>query len=132
MKYKEFINILLGTLLVIGPFTIFNVCDYTKKVMKCMHSSIFVAIIGMIIVLINILLIKNGVIGSKWSDLTVVLFILCILIPRYVVGGCSDMSMRCNKLTFPCIYLIAILGIIMNCFIEWVRRSESENKKVNV
>ena len=53
--------------------------------------------------------------SSIYIDIiTIVLLVDIILIPAWIIGGCKMSEMACKSVTFPAIYVSAILLIIVN------------------
>jgi len=107
--------ILKGFLLAFGPFYIFKVCEANEKIMKCYWSSRAEIAFGVIGVFIGILIIL-----SKQKETKLFLYIIelinclaSISIPKYLIGGCSSDMMNCQAITFPSIYLLNTITIII-------------------
>lgn len=116
MKYKEKINILLGLILLLGPFFLFKTCNFSNNVMMCTYSSIFITAGGLIIAITNLVILKGKITNMIWKYITIMLFLFCILVPRFIIGGCENTMMKCNRITFPCTYIISLIGILINIY----------------
>lgn len=67
MKYKEKINILLGLILLLGPFFLFKTCNFSNNVMMCTYSSIFITAGGLIIAITNLVILKGKITNMNCS-----------------------------------------------------------------
>lgn len=124
MKCKKFINIILGIFITIGPFTLFRVCDFSKRIMKCTYSATCISILGIMIIVISIIQMRKKT--SLLLDVVILcLYALSIAIPRFIIGGCNNIDMRCNSITFSTVYLLAVVGIIIN-FIDLIIKKRKD------
>ncbi len=108
----------IAILLIVGPHTIFKVCEVMEKPMRCYYSAraeIGIAVILLVIailyfftktkrerVLVNIAVIPIGIVA--------------LLIPSILIGGCGMKTMACQAATFPAIYAISALMMIFSLF----------------
>lgn len=107
------IYIIGGLLLIFGPISIFKVCSTKEMIMKC-HWSVQAEIgIGIIAVAAGIITLFSWVFEARLAVniLSLVAFIIAILIPSVLIGGCEDKRMACQSLTFPSNYLVS--GIVI-------------------
>lgn len=107
-------NILMGIILMIGPWFIFGVCSTEEKVMKCFWSCKALFVLGILALLIGILVIiaKNKSIINE-IIMSVGISIMAILVPLVIIGGCMKSTMHCNAITFPVVYVIAGVNIVL-------------------
>ncbi len=108
-----------GLVLCVGINTAFKVCDSMDKVMKCTYSSRIITALGAIIIVNALFMIHDKAenINSFIRVNTMLLSALVILVPSKLIGGCAKMDMRCQQITFPFVYAIAICIEIL-CFIS--------------
>ena len=107
-------NILMGIILMIGPWFIFGVCSTEEKVMKCFWSCKALFVLGILALLIGILVIitKNKSIINQ-IIMSMGISIMAILVPSVIIGGCAKSTMHCNTITFPVVYVIAVVNIVL-------------------
>ena len=107
-------NILMGIILMIGPWFIFGVCSTEEKVMKCFWSCKALFVLGILALLIGILVIiaKNKSIINE-IIMSMGISIMAILVPSVIIGGCAKSTMHCNTITFPVVYVIAVVNIVL-------------------
>lgn len=96
--------------------------------MNCTYSAMGVSVIGVAIIGVSLI----SAIIKKTNELfyyssILFLYLMAILIPRFIIGGCKSMDMRCNRISFPIIYLFVILGIIINIVMIIKQRIERKN-----
>lgn len=108
------VDFIIGVLLIVGPKTLFKVCDTSEMVMKCHWSSRAVIGVGILYILLSVLIVVFKQQGEQilLGILTIALGIIAILIPSVLIGGCSNSMMNCQSLTFPVIYLLAAISIV--------------------
>lgn len=106
---------LAAILLGIGPNTIFKVCRPGETYMKCWWSTqaeiaiaILLAVIG-----IGIFVFQSKQVRFGMSLVGVAIGVMAILIPGLLIGGCMNPTMACRSITFPCIYVIATITILV-------------------
>lgn len=51
-------------------------------------------------------------------------FICAILLPATLIGGCANPEMSCNVLTYPCVYAISVVGIIVQAINAFTKNSQ--------
>ncbi|NLK94221.1 MAG: DUF4418 family protein [Clostridiales bacterium] len=109
-------NLICGVLLIIGPQTLFKVCESTEKVMKCYWSTRALIGIGILIVVSALLIFIFKDLGEQkvLSILNIFYGLVAILIPKILIGGCKAVTMKCVSLTFPAVYLISSSIIIFS------------------
>lgn len=105
---------LSGLLFVIGPLYIFKACSTKEMVMNCHWSVQAEAGVGILLFFSGgLYLLADSFITRLFLLLqTTVIYIISILIPTILIGGCKNKDMACQSLTFPAIYLIAALSLI--------------------
>lgn len=98
-----------------GPKVIFKVCEQGNSYMKCWWSSqaeigiaIILAVIGL-----GILFFQEKMIRLGLSFAAIGAEVVGILIPTVLIGGCMSKSMACQSITFPCLYVISSLTILV-------------------
>lgn len=119
MKRNKIISILIiiaGVLLMIGTSTLFKTCDITEKVMKCYWAGKSEIAIGGILLVVGILMFISKAKESKimLSIISVTTSISAILIPMVIIGGCKKVDMVCRTTSYPCIYLISAIAIVIS------------------
>ena len=116
-------DVVLGLLLAIGPWTIFKTCSTAENIMKCYYSCRAVLIIGIILMVIGLikLLFKKSQ-NTVTCISSAVIFALTILIPSWAIGGCANPAMACQKIAFPCIYAICVIGAVIQLILAWKYR----------
>ena len=119
------INTILGLLLFIGPFSFIKVCDFSKKIMHCTYSAIIVSCIGLCIICLSSISKKVTRVINYYF--TVLLYLMAIIVPRFVIGGCKSVNMKCNTITFPSVYMFVIVGIV--CNVVFLIKYRIENKE---
>ena len=118
---SSLLDIILGLALSSGPWTLFKVCGTAEKVMKCHYSAQAVTVIGVMLIIFGLirLLFENR---KKLSSAlySIVAYAAAIAVPAFVIGGCANSAMHCQKVAFPCIYAISAVGIVVQlfCFIK--------------
>lgn len=107
-------NILMGIILMIGPWFIFGVCSTEEKIMKCFWSCRALFILGALAVLLGILVLvgKNKSIINE-IIMSIGITTMVILVPLVIIGGCAKSIMHCNTITFPIVYVVGIVNIIL-------------------
>lgn len=119
-------------LYIIGPISIFKVCEVEENPMKCFWS--IQSEIGIAILLFGIAAIytftKTNREKIQLSLLSIVSSIVTILIPSVLIGGCSMKTMPCQSSTFPAIYVIASIVILVSLFnIHYQSQGKLRSKK---
>lgn len=114
MRIMKCFTTLSGILLGIGPLMLFKVCDSSEKIMKCTYTSRIELLFGIMLVFSSLLELLSKKTTWKYPVMNLVLWINSVLVPAIVIGGCAKKEMRCQMITFPCIYLIAAINIIIN------------------
>lgn len=117
VKISATISILLCLILIAGPYTIFKVCDTSVHVMKCTYSCRIILLFSVLSIINEIyLLAKNNFYNGKILVFHNLLFhFIMIIVPSFVIGGCDINTMRCQKITFPMIYAVSVIGIMNLC-----------------
>lgn len=110
------VYLLSGILLMIGPYTLFPVCDTVEKIMKCFWATRAVNTVGGMIAFFGIalLLLKAKDSVSVVNLCSVVAGTAAILLPSVLIGGCAKDTMPCQALTFPAVYLISAVVVLFS------------------
>lgn len=110
--------IIIGALLAVGPHTLFAVCEKGEKIMKCWWSAQAEIPIGIILIVAGmaILAFKSVEIQFGITIMTTALGVSAILIPSVLIGGCMKNTMPCQSVTFPWIYIIGVITIVVSLF----------------
>lgn len=114
-KVVSIVSGILALLLAVCPWTLFQACPTTEKVMKChwcCRAVIPVAIILLVITVLQ-LLIKDTKLFRKLSLVGIVGFIMPILLTTLLIGGCMKPEMACNVVAFPVINTLSAVGIVL-------------------
>ncbi|SHO45965.1 DUF4418 family protein [Anaerocolumna xylanovorans] len=125
------IYILSGVLYLIGPHTIFKVCSAKEMVMTCHWSVQAETGLGILLLLTGVFyLFAKGKEAKIFLSLqTIGSYVVGILIPAFLIGGCKSKDMACQSLTYPSLYLISILGILYSIgnlvFFHLAKKAES-------
>jgi hypothetical protein len=119
MKNKIIIisSYLLAALLyIIGPYTLFKVCEVGDSPMKCHWSIQAEAALAIVLIGTAIVYVLTKTAREKvfLSIIAVFISITAILIPLVLIGGCSMKSMACQSSTFPALYVISIILILVS------------------
>lgn len=117
-------------LLIVGPHTIFKVCEVGKKPMRCYWSTKAEIGIAIILIITVILYFFTKTVRERLL-LTIVAItngIVALLIPSVLIGGCGMKTMACQATTFPAIYVISALLIIFSVInIFYLTRNDETN-----
>lgn len=113
---SAFFHIVMGLGIAIGPYTVFQVCDTSEKIMKCWWSVRAVTALGILLIVAGIfsLLFKEKAALAAISLYNIATSVMVILIPSVLIGGCMKETMPCRSLTFPAIYVMAGIVILFN------------------
>ena len=115
-KIISLIDFVAAILLIAGPKYLFKVCDATEKKMKCYWSVQAEIGVALLLVVIGILLFFTA--QSKEIIVTnvfaIAVSVVGILFPAKLIGGCAKSMMSCQKTTFPSIYFILGLLIVVH------------------
>lgn len=119
MKNKSFIGIafiVYALALAVGPYTLYQGCEKGDMLMAC-HKSLSILLglgilVGIIGILVIITKLKNVILISNIIGLVAGVF--AILIPSVIVGGCKMETMPCRTTTFPVIYVVSGIFIVIN------------------
>jgi len=106
----------VAVLLIVGPETIFKVCEVGEKPMLCHWSTRAEIGVASVLIVVAILYFLTKTIREKVfiTIVAIALGIVAILIPSTLIGGCSMKTMACQSITFPAIYVISALLIIIS------------------
>lgn len=116
-----------GILLMVGPYTLFRVCDTGDKIMKCFWATRAVNAVGGLIAFGGVL---SLALKGREALAAVNLFaaaagVTAILIPYVLIGGCAKETMACNALTFPAVCLICA-AVILFSVVSLIRLRKTE------
>ncbi len=108
--------VLLGVLVAMIPNYLLPVCDLQATYlnhppMACYYSARAELGLGVLLALEAVLLFWTKSKESTRMVACTLIFtaILSLLVPSYLIGGCLNPQMSCQKVTFPSLYLV--LGI---------------------
>jgi hypothetical protein len=128
--------IILGLLVILGPQFLFKVCNATEENFpRCYWSARAEIGIGIIITALGIctlLFLDEARIGLGLSIGIFFTGIVALLIPYTLIGGCTMMSMRCQRIAFPFLRIICIvllLGTIANIICLELKRQKTAGGK---
>lgn len=124
-KISSIGNILMGILLMTGPWFIFGVCSTEEKVMKCFWSCRALFALGALAVLLGILIFfaKNKSIFNE-IIMSIAISVMGILIPLVIIGGCMKETMHCLTTTFPVVYTICGINLALQLFALFKNRNK--------
>lgn len=127
--------IILALVLIMGPHSIFSICDSSEKLMKCYYSTQTVAAIAVLLGITGVLFLFATTRESHCllSIVVIAEAMVVILIPAKLIGGCPMKTMLCQSKTFPSFYIIATIYIITALFVimKWVRAYEKKTEPTN-
>lgn len=130
MKTKILALILLmdGILISFGPMTIFKICPVGEKIMKCHWTGESFFGLGILISLLSLVsfIMKNPNTKQGLAIAIASNLILTIAIPLKLIGGCTKAEMPCQSITYPFIYLLSGIGIILSILYINATRKESK------
>ena len=124
-------------LFIVGPKTIFKVCEVGEKPMLCHWSTRAEIGIAIILIVVAILYFLAKTVREKIFviSISIVVIIVSVLIPSILIGGCNMKTMACQSITFPAFYLISSILIIYSVInIYYLIKSEkvkNEKEKKN-
>lgn len=130
LSFCFFVQIVEGILLALIPFFIVGVCKHeSEDKMLCFYSATLVVAIGIILILFSFFTayLHKGETIVLSHLVTIVMNVFVFLIPYALVGGCKMSSMKCNRLTFPVIYVVSAVFIVAN-IIGMVINRKNEKK----
>lgn len=108
------IQIIILLLISIGLVTVLAPCG-GEKVMKCAHSVNAVKLLFVTIIIVKgIQLFATEQAGIYFDIFSILLLIDTVLIPARLIGGCQMADMACRALSFPGIYVVSALLILIN------------------
>lgn len=107
--------IIAGVLLSFGPQVLFPVCPAGKPIMKCFWTAKAEIGIGALVILGGVLLLtaSSAELRKGISLMLAGSALIGILLPATLIGGCMKPEMRCNTTTFPAIYVIAGITVLV-------------------
>ncbi|MBU4439883.1 MAG: DUF4418 family protein, partial [Acetobacterium sp.] len=106
--------IIYALALTIGPKNLYPGCD-PAMMMKCTQSLNILFWIGIVIGIIGIVnfFIKANIYRIVASIVGIISGIFAFLIPGVIIGACGMETMPCRALTFPAIYVISGIFIVV-------------------
>ncbi|HHW66511.1 MAG: hypothetical protein PWP07_339 [Epulopiscium sp.] len=124
--------LIFGTVLAIGPYTIFPVCRDTMMPMRCQNTAKAELILGVLTVAIGtlLLLIKHEKVKIVLNTLIIPVGILAFLFPNVITGVCSKIHMSCRVLTLPSLSILSIALTVLaavHIFYLWQSAGKGEN-----
>lgn len=125
-KTLAIINTILVILIIIGINTIFSPCK-SKNVMKCTISTNYVILLMLLELMASIANITFRKYNIIFNIFSIIYSLFSILIPAVIIGGCKMATMACQSKTFPFIYLMATITIIIN-IIDFISNIKHINK----
>ena len=117
MKNRIITAIILGIsglLFITGPRFIFKVCSSEEMVMNCHWTVQAEKGIGILLIVSGVLYLYAAAFNTRLFLLlqSAAIYIIGIIIPAVLIGGCKNKDMACQSLTFPALYLTAALSLI--------------------
>jgi hypothetical protein len=104
-------------LVALGPYFLFTVCNATEENFPRCHWSAQAEIgAGILIIALGICVLLFLDEPKTRLGLSIGIFftaIVALLIPHVLIGGCSMMSMRCRRVTFPALSIICIVLLLV-------------------
>ncbi|MDR2400367.1 MAG: DUF4418 family protein [Deferribacteraceae bacterium] len=105
-----------GGLIALGPQYLFRLCGLIPggAIMRCHWSGQAEIGIGALIAVLGIFLIisRNPAYRAAYSVSVALLGVLALLIPNFLIGGCSHPEMACRTTAFPALTVISLLVIL--------------------
>lgn len=125
-KILTAISMVAAILLWVGPWSIFATCPVGETIMKCHWCCVALIPIAIILLVLGALqlLAKQEESRKFLAIASVVAFICAILLPSVLIGGCAKPEMSCNVLTYPCVYAISAVGIIVQVINIFTKSSQ--------
>lgn len=108
------LTLILGMLLIVGPITFMRVCESADKVMKCSYSGRIEIACGILITIMSLAELISEQTDWKFNLMNILMGVFSFSVPSFIIGGCMKKKMKCQMITFPCVYVIAGLIIIVN------------------
>lgn len=113
-KIVSLIEIIILIIVTVGLSTFIEPCN-GDMVMKCNHSANVVKLLLATGILVKVIGLFVKAEAHVYFDLfAVLLYIDTILVPAWLVEGCKMADMACRQVTFPSIYVVSILLIVIN------------------
>ncbi len=119
---KGLIVAVLGLLVILVPLLIFPPCSHMLELegggetpMKCFWSGRAEIGIGFLILCAGLLLIfgKSAETQRFVSIFAILTSLVGIAIPAFLIGGCAMKTMTCRTTTFPALYILHALSIVV-------------------
>lgn len=133
--FNGVVFIIYALALTLGPKFLYPGCPTDGMVMNCHKSLAVIFWIGIIVGIIGlaVILIKNREILLGAHVAGIVASVVVVLIPTVIIGTCQMETMPCNVVTFPIIYLITLVFVIMNTvgLVLELRSKKRESKVAN-
>lgn len=114
-KILTAVSMVAALLLWVGPWSIFATCPVGETIMKCHWCCVALIPIAIILLVLGALqlLAKQEESRKFLAIVSIAAFICAILLPAYLIGGCAKPEMACNVLTYPAVYAISAVGIVV-------------------
>jgi len=134
MKNKLITSIIYlaaAILFIVGPATIFKVCEVEEKPMLCHWSTRAEIGIAIILIVAAILYFLTKTVREKIfiTIVAIVVSIVAVLVPNILIGGCTMKTMACQSITFPAFYVISSVLIIYSVInIYYLVKSKNAKK----
>lgn len=125
-KTLAIINTILVILIIIGINTIFSPCK-SKNGMNCTISTNYVILLMLLELMASIVNITFKKCNIIFNIFSIICSLFSILIPAVIIGGCKMSTMACQSKTFPFIYLMVTITIIIN-IIDFISNIKHINK----
>ena len=120
---SSLLNVIVGILLIVGPWYLFKTCGTETKVMKCFWSCRAELALGLAFIALGLLAlaVRDG--GLLFPCLmSIVLSFAAVCVPAWIIGGCMKPSMACRAVTFPAIYFLNAVNVFVQSGILFCSR----------
>ena len=117
------VSMVAAVLLWVGPWSLFATCPVGETIMKCHWCCVALIPIAIILLVLGALQLLAKQEESR-RFLAIAAFICAILLPATLIGGCAKPEMSCNVLTYPCVYAISVIGIIVQAINAFTKNSQ--------
>lgn len=120
------VSMVAAVLLWVGPWSLFATCPVGETIMKCHWCCVALIPIAIILLVLGALqlLAKQEESRKLLAIASIAAFICAILLPATLIGGCANPEMSCNVLTYPCVYAISVVGIIVQAINAFTKNSQ--------
>ena len=117
ISFSGFIIIILGLLIVVGPFTFFRVCrpENSEMHMSCYYTARAELGLGIVISLLGLLTAISSSYKFRAALNIAALLngIIVFLIPNFLIGVCDGEHMHCHAVTLPVLNILSIVLFIV-------------------